>query len=53
MALRQTYLSLKNKLPKDAEYVLVMRRRGNVHRCLVLPSHTGAWPLLSSYDCRS
>ena len=29
MALRQTYLSLKNKLPADAEYVLVMRRRGN------------------------
>jgi len=29
MALRQTYLSLKNKLPKDAEYVLVMRGRGN------------------------
>jgi uncharacterized protein YeaO (DUF488 family) len=29
MALRQTYLSLKNKLPDDAEYVLVMRGRGN------------------------
>jgi len=29
MALRQTYLSLKDKLPADAEYVLVMRRRGN------------------------
>ena len=29
MALRQTYLSLKNKLPADAEYVLVMRGRGN------------------------
>ena len=29
MALRQTYLSLKNKLPRDAEYVLVMRGRGN------------------------
>ncbi len=29
MALRQTYLSLKKVLPKDAEYVLVMRGRGN------------------------
>jgi len=29
MALRQTYLSLKAKLPKDAESVLVMRGRGN------------------------
>jgi len=29
MALRQTYLSLKKKLPADAEYVLVMRGRGN------------------------
>ena len=29
MALRQTYLSLKNKLPEGAEYVLVMRGRGN------------------------
>lgn len=29
MALRQTYLSLKKLLPKDAEYVLVMRGRGN------------------------
>jgi len=29
MALRQTYLSLKNKLPAGAEYVLVMRGRGN------------------------
>jgi len=29
MALRQTYLSLKDKLPAGAEYVLVMRRRGN------------------------
>jgi len=29
MALRQTYLSLKNKLPKNAETVLVMRGRGN------------------------
>jgi len=29
MALRQTYLSLKNKLPKEAETVLVMRGRGN------------------------
>jgi uncharacterized protein YeaO (DUF488 family) len=29
MALRQTYLSLKDKLPKDAEVVLVMRGRGN------------------------
>ena len=29
MALRQTYLSLKNKLPRDAEVVLGMRGRGN------------------------
>jgi len=29
MALRQTYLSMKNKLPPDAEVVLVMRGRGN------------------------
>ena len=29
MALRQTYLSLKKVLSKDAEYVLVMRGRGN------------------------
>jgi len=29
MALRQTYLSLKKALPKDAETVLVMRGRGN------------------------
>jgi uncharacterized protein YeaO (DUF488 family) len=29
MALRQTYLSLKNKLPVAAEAVLVMRGRGN------------------------
>lgn len=29
MALRQTYLALKAKLPKDAETVLVMRGRGN------------------------
>ena len=29
MALRQTYLSMKDKLPAGAEYVLVMRGRGN------------------------
>ncbi len=29
MALRQTYLSMKKKLPADAEAVLVMRGRGN------------------------
>lgn len=29
MALRQTYLSMKDKLPKNAEYVLVMHGRGN------------------------
>jgi uncharacterized protein YeaO (DUF488 family) len=29
MALRQTYLSLKDKLPAGAEVVLVMRGRGN------------------------
>jgi len=29
MALRQTYLSLKDKLPADAEVVFVMRGRGN------------------------
>ena len=29
MALRQTYLSLKNKLPEGSEVVLVMRGRGN------------------------
>jgi len=29
MALRQTYLSMKNKLPADVEVVLVMRGRGN------------------------
>lgn len=29
MALRQTYLSLKKVLPKEAETVLVMRGRGN------------------------
>lgn len=29
MALRQTYLSLKDKLPAEAESVLVMRGRGN------------------------
>ena len=29
MALRQTYLSLKDKLPADSESVLVMRGRGN------------------------
>ena len=29
MALRQTYLSLKNKLPEGAEHVLVIRGRGN------------------------
>ena len=29
MTLRQTYLSLKDKIPRDAEYVLVMRGRGN------------------------
>ncbi len=29
MALRQTYLSMKNKLPAGAEYVLVMRGRAN------------------------
>ncbi len=29
MALRQTYLSMKKKLPADAEVVLVMRGRGN------------------------
>jgi uncharacterized protein YeaO (DUF488 family) len=29
VALRQTYLSLKDKLPAGAEYVLVMRGRGN------------------------
>ncbi len=29
MALRQTYLSMKDKLPAGAEYVLVMHGRGN------------------------
>jgi uncharacterized protein YeaO (DUF488 family) len=29
MALRQTYLSMKSRLPADAEAVLVMRGRGN------------------------
>jgi len=29
MALRQTYLSLKDKLPAGAEYVLIMHGRGN------------------------
>jgi len=29
MSLRQTYLGLKSKLPAGAEYVLVMRGRGN------------------------
>jgi uncharacterized protein YeaO (DUF488 family) len=29
MALRQTYLSMKSRLPDDAEAVLVMRSRGN------------------------
>ena len=29
MALKQTYLSLKDKLPADSEAVLVMRGRGN------------------------
>ena len=29
MALRQTYLSMKDKLPSGAEVVLVMRGRGN------------------------
>jgi hypothetical protein len=29
MALRQTYLSVKDKLPQGAEYVLVMHGRGN------------------------
>ncbi len=29
MALRQTYLSMKKKLPDDAEAVLVIRGRGN------------------------
>ncbi len=29
MALKQTYLSMKKKLPADAEAVLVMRGRGN------------------------
>jgi len=29
MALRQTYLSMKDRLPAGAEYVLVMRGRGN------------------------
>ena len=29
MALRQTYLSMKGRLPADADYVLVMRGRGN------------------------
>jgi uncharacterized protein YeaO (DUF488 family) len=29
MALRQTYLSMKDKLPRNAEYVLVMHGRGN------------------------
>ncbi len=29
MALRQTYLSMKDKLPAGAEYVLVMLGRGN------------------------
>jgi len=29
MALRQTYLSMKDKLPPDAEYVLVIHGRGN------------------------
>jgi uncharacterized protein YeaO (DUF488 family) len=29
MALRQTYLSMKDRLPKNAEYVLVMHGRGN------------------------
>ena len=29
MALRQTYLSLKDKLPAGSETVLVMRKRGN------------------------
>jgi len=29
MALRQTYLSMKKKLPSDTEYVLVMHGRGN------------------------
>ncbi|MGC9529805.1 MAG: DUF488 family protein [Candidatus Bipolaricaulaceae bacterium] len=29
MALRQTYLSMKKRLPPDAEAVLVMRGRGN------------------------
>ncbi len=29
MALRQTYLSMKKKLPNNAEAVLVMRGRGN------------------------
>lgn len=29
MALRQTYLRMKKKLPADAEAVLVIRRRGN------------------------
>lgn len=29
MALRQTYLSMKSKLPSGPEVVLVMRERGN------------------------
>jgi uncharacterized protein YeaO (DUF488 family) len=29
MALRQTYLSLKKEMPEGAQYVLVMRGRGN------------------------
>lgn len=29
MALRQTYLSMKERLPRNAEYVLVMHGRGN------------------------
>ncbi|MCX6093394.1 MAG: DUF488 family protein [Candidatus Bipolaricaulota bacterium] len=29
MALRQTYLSMKDKLPRNAEYVLVMHGRGD------------------------
>ena len=29
MALRQTYLSMKDKLPSGSEAILVMRGRGN------------------------
>jgi len=52
MALRQTYLSMKDKLPKGAEYVIVIHGRGNdeLAPSKGLLDDVNAWKAKSSPD---